>query len=70
MDTEDTNLIEGAANALIGIGKKSEKNFRKSDSHGSIQTVYVSDSPQVGEQIGIKVDSRGGGFCQDEGPSV
>lgn len=49
-----------------------DKSFRQSDSHGSIQTVYVSDSPQVGVLFGIKVVSSGGrvGFCQDEGPSV
>lgn len=72
VDTEDNNIIEGAANALIGTGKKSDKSFRQSDSHGSIQTVYVSDSPQVGVLFGIKVVSSGGrvGFCQDEGPSV
>lgn len=72
VDTEDSNLVEGAANALIGTGKKLDKSFRQSDSHGSIQTVYVSDSPQVGVLFGIKVVSSGGrvGFCQDEGPSV
>ena len=41
VDTEDANLVEGAANALIGTGKKLDKSFRQSDSHGSIQTVYV-----------------------------
>ena len=72
VDTEDANLVEGAANALIGTGKKLDKSFRQSDSHGSIQTVYVSDSPQVGVLFGIEVVSSGGrvGFCQDEGPSV
>lgn len=71
-DTEDSNLVEGAANALIGTGKKSDKSFRQSDSHGSIQTVYVPDSPQTGVLFGIKIVSSGGriGFCQDEGPSV
>lgn len=72
VDTEDSNLIEGADNALIGTGKKSDKSFRRSDQHGSIQTVYVPDSPQMGVLFGIKVVSTGGriGFCQDEGPSV
>ncbi len=72
VDTEDANLIEGAANALVGTGKKSDKSFRQSDTHGSIQTVYVPDSPQTGVLFGIKVVSSGGrvGFCQDEGPSV
>lgn len=72
VDTEDSNLIEGAANALIGTGKKQDKNFRQSDTHGSIQTVYVPDSPQTGVLFGIKAVSSGGsvGFCQDEGPSV
>lgn len=67
VDTEDSNLVEGAANALIGTGKKSDKSFRQSDSHGSIQTVYVPDSPQTGVLFGIKVVSSGGriGFCQD-----
>ena len=72
MKNEDTNLIEGAANALVGIGTKSEKNFRQSDSNGSISTVYVPDSPQTGVIFGMKVSSNGGriGFRQDEGPSV
>lgn len=72
VDTEDSNLIEGAANALVGTGKKQDKSFRQSDSHGSIKTVYVPDSPQTGVFFGMKVKSNGGriGFCQDEGPSV
>ena len=68
VDTEDSNLLEGAANALIGVGTKQDKNFRQSDNHGSIQTVYVPDSPQTGVFFGIKIASNGGriGFCQDK----
>ena len=65
--TEDSNILSGAAEMQVGSGTKESGTYRQSDSHGSISTVYVPDSPQTAVFFGLKVASDGGriGFCQD-----
>lgn len=65
--TEDSNILSGAAGMQVGSGTKESGTYRQSDSHGSISTVYVPDSPQTAVFFGLKVASDGGriGFCQD-----
>jgi hypothetical protein len=66
--TEDSNILAGAAVMQVGVGTKESGTYRQSDSHGSISTVYVPDSPQTAVFFGLKVASDGGriGFCQDK----
>lgn len=65
--TEDSNILSGAAEMQVGSGTKESGTYRQSDSHGSISTAYVPDSPQTAVFFGLRVASDGGriGFCQD-----
>ncbi len=68
----DPNMLSGSESAKMGSGTKESGTFRTSDNHGTVSTVYVPDSPQIGISYGFKISSNGGciGFCQDAGPTI